>query len=59
MEDLQIVETVCRKSPAVIEQCGILGIPANDMHKVHCDPWTIGYDERFGNINHNTSSSVR
>lgn len=46
MEDLQIVETVCRKSPAVIEQCKILGI--DDMSKVYCDPWTIGYDERFG-----------
>ena len=34
MEDLQIVEGVCRKSPAVIEQCGILGIPPEDMHKV-------------------------
>jgi primary-amine oxidase len=49
MEDLQIVETVCRKSPAVIEQCGILGIPPEDMDKVYCDPWTIGNDERFGN----------
>ena len=48
MEDLQIVETVVRKDPKVIEQCGILGIPAEDMHKVYCDPWTIGYDERFG-----------
>ncbi|KAF2720575.1 hypothetical protein K431DRAFT_313245 [Polychaeton citri CBS 116435] len=47
-EDLQIVETVVRKDPKVIEQCGILGIPAEDMHKVYCDPWTIGYDERFG-----------
>lgn len=42
MEDLQIVEGVCRKSEAVIEQCGILGIPREDMHKVYCDPWTIG-----------------
>jgi primary-amine oxidase len=48
MEDLQIVETVARKDPKVIEQCGILGIPPEDMHKVYCDPWTIGYDERFG-----------
>ncbi|KAL0262285.1 peroxisomal copper amine oxidase [Diplodia seriata] len=48
MEDLQIVESVVRKDPKVVEQCGILGIPASDMHKVHCDPWTIGYDERFG-----------
>ncbi|KAF2176287.1 hypothetical protein K469DRAFT_607741 [Zopfia rhizophila CBS 207.26] len=49
MEDLQIVETVVRKDPKVIEQCGIIGIPPEDMHKVYCDPWTIGYDERFGN----------
>ena len=48
MEDLQIVETVARNDPKVIEQCGILGIPPEDMHKVYCDPWTIGYDERFG-----------
>ncbi|KAH7074467.1 copper amine oxidase [Paraphoma chrysanthemicola] len=44
-----IVETVVRKDPKVIEQCGIIGIPPEDMHKVYCDPWTIGYDERFGN----------
>lgn len=48
MEDLQIVEKVARKDPKVIEQCGIIGIPPEDMHKVYCDPWTIGYDERFG-----------
>jgi primary-amine oxidase len=49
MEDLQIVEHVVRKDPGVIEQCGLIGIPPEDMHKVYCDPWTIGYDERFGN----------
>ncbi|KAI9661987.1 MAG: hypothetical protein M1831_002902 [Alyxoria varia] len=49
LEDLQVVEGVCRGDPKVIEQCGILGIPAEDMHKVYCDPWTIGYDSRFGN----------
>lgn len=48
MEDLQIVETVVRQDPKVIEQCGLIGIPPEDMHKVYCDPWTIGYDERFG-----------
>ncbi|KAK4569932.1 peroxisomal copper amine oxidase [Recurvomyces mirabilis] len=48
MEDLQIVESVVRKDAKVIEQCGILGIPESDMHKVYCDPWTIGFDERFG-----------
>jgi len=64
MEDLQIVEHVCRKDPKVIEQCVLSGIPAEDMHKVYCDrkfktqlllksrltfpAWTIGYDHRFG-----------
>ncbi|KAI9862923.1 MAG: hypothetical protein M1813_004096 [Trichoglossum hirsutum] len=49
MEDLQVVEHICRTDPKVIQQCKILGIPKEDMHKVYCDPWTIGYDERFGN----------
>jgi primary-amine oxidase len=48
MEDLNTVENVVRTDPKVIEQCGIIGIPPQDMHKVYCDPWTIGYDERFG-----------
>ncbi|KAG9632481.1 putative copper amine oxidase, partial [Aureobasidium melanogenum] len=48
MEDLNTVEKVVRTDPKVIEQCGIVGIPPEDMHKVYCDPWTIGYDERFG-----------
>lgn len=37
MEDLQIVELVVRKDPKVIKQCGIIGIPPEDMHKVYCD----------------------
>jgi primary-amine oxidase len=37
MEDLQIVESVVRKDPKVIEQCEISGIPRSDMHKVYCD----------------------
>lgn len=37
MEDLKVVEGVCRKDPKVIEQCDILGIPPEDMHKVYCD----------------------
>ena len=37
MEDLQIVELVVRKDPKVIEQCRIIGIPPEDMHKVYCD----------------------
>ncbi|KAL9052258.1 MAG: hypothetical protein Q9162_005515 [Coniocarpon cinnabarinum] len=46
MEDLQLVEKVCRTDSKVIDQCAVLGI--NDMSKVYCDPWTIGYDARFG-----------
>lgn len=46
MEDLQLVEKICRTDPKVIEQCKILGV--DDMSKVYCDPWTIGYDARFG-----------
>lgn len=42
MEDLAIVEGIIRKDAKVIEQCGIAGIPPEDMHKVYCDPWTIG-----------------
>ena len=37
MEDLQLVEHVCRKDPKVIEQCVISGIPREDMDKVYCD----------------------
>lgn len=41
MEDLQEVEHVVRKDAKVIEQCGIIGIPKEDMHKVYCDrKWT-------------------
>lgn len=43
------VEHGCRQDAQVIEQCRISGIPEEDMAKVYCDPWTIGYDERFGN----------
>ena len=37
MEDLQVVEHVVRKDPKVIEQCGLIGILKEDMHKVYCD----------------------
>jgi primary-amine oxidase len=37
MEDLQIVEKIVRKDPRVIEQCGIIGVPPEDMDKVYCD----------------------
>ena len=50
MEELQAVEHIARTDPKVIEQCEISGIPKSDMHKVYCDPWTIGYDERHGNM---------
>lgn len=43
MEDLKAVEDIMRKDPKVIEQCGVLGIPPEDMCKVYCDPWTIGW----------------
>ncbi|WEW56516.1 peroxisomal copper amine oxidase [Emydomyces testavorans] len=49
MEDLQAVESLMRKDPKIIEQCEILGISKENMDKVYCDPWTIGYDARFGN----------
>lgn len=48
MEDLKVVEIAVRKDPKVIQQCEISGVPRSDMHKVYCDPWTIGFDERFG-----------
>ena len=37
MADLQIVEHIVREDPKVIEQCGIIGIPKEDMYKVYCD----------------------
>ncbi|KAK9452253.1 copper amine oxidase [Limtongia smithiae] len=48
VDDLIKVEKAIRTDPKVIEQCVISGIPADEMDKVYCDPWTIGYDERFG-----------
>lgn len=47
MEDMQAAEAACRADPKVIEQCEISGVPRSDMHKVYCDPWTIGFDERW------------
>ena len=37
MDDLQFGEEIVRNDPKVIEQCEILGIPKEDMHKVYCD----------------------
>ncbi|POR34350.1 Amine oxidase [Tolypocladium paradoxum] len=48
LDELASVEHGCRKDPKVIEQCVISGVHRDEMHKVYCDPWTIGYDERFG-----------
>src|SRR5271154_4331055 len=45
LEDLTATEEIVRKDPGVIEQCRLSG--ATDMGKVYCDPWTIGYDERW------------
>ncbi|PSR76996.1 copper amine oxidase [Coniella lustricola] len=48
LEELQLVEEVARKDPGVMEQCRISGVPPEHMHRIYCDPWTIGYDERHG-----------
>ncbi|RDA94712.1 hypothetical protein CP533_6774 [Ophiocordyceps camponoti-saundersi (nom. inval.)] len=48
VEELQVVEHIVRADPGVIEQCEKIGIDRDEMHKVFCDPWTIGYDARFG-----------
>ena len=45
LEDLVETEKIVREDPGVIEQCRISGV--TDMSKVYCDPWTIGYDERW------------
>ena len=45
LEDLTATEEIVRKDPGVIEQCRLSGVM--DMSKVYCDPWTIGYDERW------------
>ncbi|KAI6785943.1 primary-amine oxidase [Emericellopsis cladophorae] len=49
LEELQNVEEICRQDLRVIERCRINDIPASDMHKVYCDLWIIGHDERYGN----------
>ena len=52
LEDLNATEEIVRKDPKVIEQCRISGV--TDMSKVYCDPWTIGYDERWYSHVYNT-----
>jgi primary-amine oxidase len=60
MEDLQIVEIVVRKDPKVIEQCGLLGIPPEDMHKVYCDrEWNIDLIFTFSNLTDSVDHRLR
>jgi primary-amine oxidase len=49
LEDLIATEEIVRRDPSVIEQCRLSGV--TDMSKVYCDPWTIGYDERWCQTN--------
>lgn len=37
MEDLKVVENICRHDAGVIAQCEISGISPKDMDKVYCD----------------------
>ena len=37
MEDLKVVENVCRHDAGVTAQCEISGISPKDMDKVYCD----------------------
>lgn len=37
VDEIKAVEHLARKDPKIIEQCGIIGIPPEDMHKVYCD----------------------
>ncbi|KAJ5907910.1 hypothetical protein N7495_000592 [Penicillium taxi] len=46
LEDLDIMERVCRADSRVIRACNELGI--TDMSKVFIDAWAIGVDERWG-----------
>lgn len=61
MEDLQEVEHIARKDPKVIEQCGILGIPPQDMDKVYCDRKS-GLNNNlfcFSNESHSLDNRIR
>lgn len=46
LEDLQATEDIVRADPRVTKLCSDIGI--DDMSKVYCDAWTIGFDERWG-----------
>ena len=50
MEDLQVVEHIVRVDPKVIEQCQIIGIPKEDMHKVYCDRRWLHLNETAPNL---------
>lgn len=45
---LAITDEIVRNDANVIEQCKICGVPESGLSNVYCDPWTIGYDERYG-----------
>lgn len=46
LEDLQATEEIVRSDSRVVNLCADIGI--EDMSKVYCDAWTIGFDERWG-----------
>lgn len=46
LEDLQATEDIVRADARVIKLCAEIGI--EDMSKVYCDAWTIGFDSRWG-----------
>lgn len=48
VEDLINTQDVIRNDPNVIEQCVISGVPRDQMDHIYCEPWTVGYDERWG-----------
>ncbi len=48
VEDLTNTQDVIRNDPNVIEQCVISGVPRDQMDHIYCEPWTVGYDERWG-----------
>ncbi|WBW72920.1 copper amine oxidase Cao1 [Schizosaccharomyces osmophilus] len=47
-DTMEQTESVVRNDPKIQEQCILSGVPADEIDHVYCDPWTIGYDERFG-----------
>lgn len=46
LEDLDVMENICRADPQVIAACEELGI--TDMSKVFLDAWAVGFDHRWG-----------